>query len=149
MKSSTFGITPASAGKTFPCLRNLNPFRDHPRECGKNKTNLRVLLKKRGSPPRVREKRSNIRTNSLLHRITPASAGKTTGWVKYYEKWEDHPRECGKNFLPASVANGYPGSPPRVREKPQQKPGSRCKFRITPASAGKTLKDPIEIANPD
>ena len=62
-------------------------------------------------------------------RITPASAGKTSN-IDY------------RQILAQ-------GSPPRVREKPCTWLLSPKEPGITPASAGKTLKDPIEIANPD
>ena len=44
---------------------------------------------------------------------------------------------------------GKMGSPPRVREKLRLTHLAYPLNGITPASAGKTLKDPIEIANPD
>ena len=37
------------------------------------------------------------------------------------------------------------GSPPRVREKHQRVTRAHANTRITPACAGKTLKDPNEI----
>ncbi|EHI77355.1 hypothetical protein HMPREF9184_00525 [Streptococcus sp. oral taxon 058 str. F0407] len=62
---------------------------------------------------------------------------------------KDHPRECGKNLIIPFSIMAISGSPPRVREKLVNGRITSSYPGITPASAGKTLKDPIEIANPD
>ena len=62
---------------------------------------------------------------------------------------QDHPRECGKNTIDEGEFLDVLGSPPRVREKLHLLCWLESMSGITPASAGKTLKDPIEIANPD
>ena len=85
----------------------------------------------------------------MSFRITPASAGKTfIKWNIRLYSW-DHPRECGKNWYDLMKVQKMLGSPPRVREKHDQTLFLVRWVGITPASAGKTLKDPIEIANPD
>ena len=98
-----------------------------------------------GSPPRVREKQSEYYRMREQAGITPACAGKTgfrrfesvTGW--------DHPRVCGKNYDNSLDTTWKTGSPPRVREKRKYYDGCCSYFGITPACAGKTLKDPNEI----
>ena len=82
-------------------------------------------------------------------RITPASAGKTKFLQNHFLTFGDHPRECGKNHDLVERSDIKLGSPPRVREKRSDEVEIIDTGRITPASAGKTLKDPIEIANPD
>ena len=56
---------------------------------------------------------------------------------------------CGKNPLLEEAGFEYEGSPPRVREKHLGQFSLTAYHGITPACAGKTLKDPIEIANTD
>ena len=54
--SNKFGITPACAGKTRNVADCWFMGWDHPRVCGKNCNLLTYVLRRRGSPPRVREK---------------------------------------------------------------------------------------------
>ena len=56
---------------------------------------------------------------------------------------------CGKNECIDNDQSVIVGSPPRVREKQLIDKKSPHLPGITPACAGKTLKDPIEITNPD
>ena len=71
--------------------------------------------------------------------ITPACAGKTYIQQFQFKEYEDHPRVCGKNSNGDIIAMPCPGSPPRVREKLLSFEASLLFYRITPASAGKTL----------
>ena len=100
MHRSNLGITPAHAGKTYFLSQFLRLNRDHPRACGEN-TNLETFSgNKKGSPPRMRGKRSQ--RNYLRSRIgiTPAHAGKTfISTLASSISW-DHPRACGENFRP-------------------------------------------------
>ena len=68
----------------------------------------------------MREKREEVASLILKNGITPASAGKTTVGYREDPKLQDHPRECGKNFLGLSPLGVNTG--------------------ITPASAGKTFQ---------
>ncbi len=52
---------------------------------------------------------------------------------------QDHPRECGKNFVNNQCGCMPIGSPPRVREKPLSNLQFFLGLGITPASAGKTF----------
>ena len=136
--NNTYGITPASAGKTLVRLRRVVWTADHPRECGKNCLAKVPFYHLQVSPPRVREKLNHSCLTSLDHRITPASAGKTIVLSCMLKHLKDHPRECGKNFINFSTCYGDLGSPPRVREKPLFLSSVSSTYRITSASAGKT-----------
>ena len=65
----------------------------------------------------MREKLTISLKRLLESGITPASAGKTGGYNANENKEEDHPRECGKNYLAKWGISREQGSPPRVREK--------------------------------
>ena len=97
----------------------------------------------------MREKPYKEEDPFQLWRITPASAGKTLSKAAIDIGYQDHPRECGKNSVLFALVLSNLGSPPRVREKHWSGIIRGTEYGITPASAGKTLKDPIEIANPD
>ena len=99
------GITPASAGKTVIISAFRLTFWDHPRECGKNYHLLQSFLIGLGSPPRVREKLNKLEILKNEMGITPASAGKTDGNGYRGSKFQDHPRECGKNSLSAWISS--------------------------------------------
>ena len=74
---SSFGITPAYAGKrSFPLYRPLNT-QDHPRVCGEKVFVVAVVLNEPGSPPRMRGKATGERARTTKRRITPAYAGKS------------------------------------------------------------------------
>ena len=52
-----------------------------------------------------------------LLRITPADAGKTSGWREVWQKEWDHPRGCGENPVLRLLLRTLLGSPPRMRGK--------------------------------
>ena len=94
--------------------------------CGKNKLKPSTLIPCKGSPPRVREERTDRRIDRTTSRITPACAG-------------DHPRVCGKNFFKSSIRLCAEGSPPRVREELSLSATYYLSVGITPACAGRTI----------
>lgn len=53
---------------------------------------------------------------------------------------------CGKNKSPHALAGQVLGSPPRVQERRLHKDQEMIEKRITPACAGKTLKDPCILS---
>ena len=113
--------------------------------CGKNMASNKGMLTGLGSLPRVREKQSSSPNHYDNLRITPACAGKTDLSVSVlYRAW-DHSRVCGKNNSFFKLSKRLAGSLPRVREKPVDCTNFFLKPRITPACAGKTLKNPNEI----
>ena len=119
-------ITPAGAGKTRQAQPSCLPRRDHPRRCGENVAALISIL--------------------LLVRITPAGAGKTKCKLSQRAFRKDHPRRCGENSILLKLHVAAEGSPPQVRGKLR----ARCRLhdinRITPAGAGKTLKQKRQYA---
>ena len=131
-------ITPACAGKTEKSVESEKPLSDHPRVCGENLDEKLDGLQCVGSPPRVRGKRPDESARRRELRITPACAGKTTTFFRFWLTTTDHPRVCGENhFFAAFVGYGL-GSPPRVRGKPVYQRVDSVSGRITPACAGKT-----------
>ena len=136
------GITPACAGKTFKIGDSMPRGWDHPRMCGKNSISSNEVSHTPGSPPHVREKRNRKYCLNLCSGITPACAGKTKPISTIYFIRRDHPRMCGKNATNTTRAQAILGSPPHVREKRDQSFTLSIVIGITPACAGKTLKNP-------
>ena len=109
--------------------------------CGKNQQYPCFPPQLPGSPPRVREELF-ARTGELnAAGITPACAGRTRGVVSPYIPYSDHPRVCGKNLAPFFCEFLFVGSPPRVREEQSHLYRDTKKIRITPACAGRTVKE--------
>ena len=134
------GITPACAGKSLCGRCTRRGSRDHPRVCGEKVIAVGKKKSGWGSPPRVRGKVDDAETGDLVHRITPACAGKRVTPSLFLVLHRDHPRVCGEK-----EARGWPkeqvwGSPPRVRGKVLIRPETRFGFRITPACAGKSSR---------
>ena len=96
---SSIGITPADAGKTKKLQFAADGMEDHPRGCGENLPSAVISDAAKGSPPRMRGKRTSAAAPGLFSGITPADAGKTytTSLTLNFEK--DHPRGCGENKL--------------------------------------------------
>ena len=111
------GITPAYAGKRPSRLRRDHERRDHPRVCGEKFWRFLSRLPDVGSPPRMRGKALATIGNIAGTGITPAYAGKRTGFGKSAFTKRDHPRVCGEK-LPLRIRSPPPmGSPPRMRGK--------------------------------
>ena len=71
-------------------------------------------------------------------RITPADAGKTSGFSFPFDVYKDHPRRCGENrYVPDRRQRGI-GSPPQMRGKRRKRQFVPVEPGITPADAGKT-----------
>ena len=92
-----YGITPAYAGKTISLPHSSRSARDHPRVCGKDSWAVLSPTRRRGSPPRMRERPFAQCTHKTHIRITPAYAGKTLMARDVAILLEDHPRVCGKD----------------------------------------------------
>ena len=86
--------------------------------------------------------------DTIVQRITPAHAGKTTVAVQQVRHHTDHPRACGENSAYGKVHFLRFGSPPRMRGKPFPLPVPSFASRITPAHAGKTFSLPGSRALP-
>ena len=140
-QSSPLRITPADAGKTGSRSAAPQAARDHPRGCGENAVTLLRDCRRGGSPPRMRGKLPSSIASSILYRITPADAGKTGINTATSSIYWDHPRGCGENQPFAPFVGVYQGSPPRMRGKPIYRKAKKQLQRITPADAGKTMRE--------
>ena len=86
----------------------------------------------------MRGKRAFLNDFTILDRITPAGAGKTTRGAKEYMVAQDHPRRCGENLGLLPLPLRSVGSPPQVRGKLKTVHDLGTAGGITPAGAGKT-----------
>ena len=92
-----------------------------------------------GSPPRVRELLPAFPALRARRGITPACAGITWSLAGFPPPPGDHPRVCG-NYRSNSISKHAPrGSPPRVRELPENTTRTNLFKGITPACAGITF----------
>ena len=126
-------ITPAWAGKSRRCCLPGSPRRDHPRMGGEKTLYSgmqRVVL---GSPPRWRGKDRFLATQSLVLRITPAWAGKSSPLDYTSNLHTDHPRVGGEKAAASTAASSRPGSPPRRRGKGVVFKSRKYGVGITPA----------------
>ena len=78
-------------------------------------------------------------------RITPAYAGKRRLLAGCTGLGEDHPRICGEKPWPAMPPDVGQGSPPHMRGKVLVGPAVPRLGRITPAYAGKRLRDSLKL----
>ena len=137
-------ITPAPAGKTTRVFACISVYGDHPRTCGENSMRSRAKSTPPGSPPHLRGKPLLSLLFSSILRITPAPAGKTKQWILHRLKHRDHPRTCGENLHGEIVEIVAQGSPPHLRGKLSKKLKNQTRKGITPAPAGKTLKNDVD-----
>ena len=79
--------------------------------------------------------------NTMHYRITPAYAGKSTGYSKKRKDNWDHPRLCGEKPQLAFIFHMLEGSPPPMRGKDRYRSLNNKITRITPAYAGKSIAD--------
>ena len=131
-------ITPAPAGKTDLCADICQRNKDHPRTCGENMFSITEKPFKEGSPPHLRGKLCYVLSVTLIKRITPAPAGKTTYLLFYSPDSVDHPRTCGENGKAGELELSKVGSPPHLRGKRYLIYYRHSHGGITPAPAGKT-----------
>ena len=74
-----------------------------------------------GSPPRVRGKGGRVTFTLILSGSTPAYAGKRSVTKPRRTKRTDHPRPCGEKLSTKDFIAPPSGSPPRMREKVEDK----------------------------
>ena len=110
-------ITPACAGKSCPPQAPTFTRQDHPRVCGEKLTARPRPRLIKGSPPRVRGKACRCPPLDTNQRITPACAGKRSGWPAVLSEPRDHPRVCGEKMFGKNSNIQDVGSSPRVRGK--------------------------------
>ena len=94
----------------------------------------------------MRGKDSIDLTGILEGGITPARAGKSIAPNIFRYANRDHPRACGEKSVGDIEKAMQVGSPPRVRGKETVMKEIDLLSGITPARAGKRLKDPSNQA---
>ena len=92
-----------------------------------------------GSPPPMRGKGYTLSILPILHRITPAYAGKRTNECGNSNIYQDHPRLCGEKGGFPHLLNRELGSPPPMRGKAPDAVADTPRSGITPAYAGKSI----------
>ena len=127
------GITPAWAGKSRTSTGSCHFWEDHPRMGGEKPVAMHSLTTKAGSPPRGRGKDRFLATQSLVLRITPAWAGKSSPLDYTSNLHTDHPRVGGEKAAASTAASSRPGSPPRRRGKGVVFKSRKYGVGITPA----------------
>ncbi len=132
-------ITPACAGKRDCAVWRRAAFWDHPRVCGEETVAQVEAGVTQGSPPRVRGREIQQKSQSQKRRITPACAGKSGITSHPKPPQRDHPRVCGEERLAGLAEIDEEGSPPRVRGRELPMINLAGLKRITPACAGKRL----------
>ena len=131
-------ITPASAGSTACPAGCPGSAADHPRVGGEHEDPILFKTVHDGSPPRRRGAHQHADGALAALRITPASAGSTTGPPPLRSPCTDHPRVGGEHGADVDQAEAADGSPPRRRGARAADRAAEADQRITPASAGST-----------
>ena len=90
------GITPAYAGKRYRSRYSRNRTQDHPRLCGEKLERAGCKMCRKGSPPPMRGKVLQQSVRKPHSGITPAYAGKSSGYGLPAARLRDHPRLCGE-----------------------------------------------------
>ena len=132
------GITPAWAGKSLSGLKKGPAFKDHPRMGGEKRRLSECAQWAEGSPPHGRGKGLLRRVWLLPLGITPAWAGKRSGWLTVQSGPRDHPRMGGEKRQAQRFSVRRIGSPPHGRGKVSVQPNKKERMGITPAWAGKS-----------
>ncbi len=136
------GIIPADAGSTRFCSSARDLMRDHPRGCGEHQPARRVRKSFTGSSPRMRGALHAARHDEACRGIIPADAGSTPGPDGSAARSRDHPRGCGEHGSPWLTNTAQPGSSPRMRGAPADRPVRPPIPGIIPADAGSTRSWP-------
>ena len=136
-----WGITPAYAGKRTPKWPCFPRKWDHPRVCGEKRSCHQPECLRPGSPPRMRGKVSVFSLPPTTFGITPAYAGKSFLMFLRSGLLRDHPRVCGEKGSRIFQDPAGMGSPPRMRGKGACTASPAVSNGITPAYAGKSLKN--------
>ena len=92
-------ITPAYAGKSSVVFSESLNIEDHPRLCGEKDLLPWFTDPPLGSPPPMRGKGLLRYGNVDVHGITPAYAGKSSGFHRFFLLSGDHPRLCGEKLV--------------------------------------------------
>ena len=134
------GSPPPMRGKAHKA--SMTPHRSGitPAYAGKSSEKVESTVIAAGSPPPMRGKGSTLAVVVLVGRITPAYAGKSVSVSCFFSCSRDHPRLCGEKhpLLPPPFHDV--GSPPPMRGKDHQENAHRTAEGITPAYAGKSVR---------
>ena len=140
-RASMYRITPACAGKSNKFLTRFSTEKDHPRMCGEKESVNDGTAIRAGSPPRMRGKGPARGWRSIQKGITPAHAGKSPRALRRPGGRRDHPRTCGEKWVMVRIVTEFWGSPPHMRGKGRFEVFISKPLGITPAHAGKSLRD--------
>ena len=135
------GLIPAHAGKTRPCVSDLEAPAAHPRSRGENVEVDGAKKLRLGSSPLTRGKPSPPISSRTVRGLIPAHAGKTTQGSHHHADTRAHPRSRGENDLYLTKAERRAGSSPLTRGKPCSPSSSVIVAGLIPAHAGKTTFD--------
>ena len=136
-----FRITPACAGKSHRPGSDGPRQWDHPRVRGEKGAGTPTQEVGAGSPPRARGKVLLDTPKGQKKRITPACAGKSAPEHHAKRRHTDHPRVRGEKRIRTARPRVGWGSPPRARGKACACSGGPALDGITPACAGKRLRN--------
>ena len=128
-------------GKDLWIYRLTRSYRITPAYAGKSDLGRKNKSDRMGSPPPMRGKVDSYTIGVPVIRITPAYAGKRTFEPLYRSNHQDHPRLCGEKPHSDIIVLGSSGSPPPMRGKVPDSRVILCKKGITPAYAGKRLRN--------
>ena len=138
-------ITPAYAGTTFSYIVVVYFHQDHPRLRGDHSSPGDGRDALAGSPPLTRGPRVPPDKAPRAMGITPAYAGTTKASEMMSDDTQDHPRLRGDHEGTGQGTQSSPGSPPLTRgPRISRNRRWRCP-RITPAYAGTTHRDCVDV----
>ena len=140
----TAGITPACAGKRYNSFGKYKYRRDHPRMRGEKTACSVAPTIFMGSPPHARGKAQQLWIRGVQGGITPACAGKSRRISDPSDRKRDHPRMRGEKLPEPCSFPGCQGSPPHARGKVAGALNIPKTDGITPACAGKSLRDMVD-----
>ena len=136
--SSSSGLIPAHAGKTWTAYCPIPSKRAHPRSRGENHPIPANWSAQWGSSPLTRGKLAVRDHLTELVRLIPAHAGKTCCSIMWGRNFPAHPRSRGENKPVWPDMSEAEGSSPLTRGKLRQSRASGLASGLIPAHAGKT-----------
>ena len=127
---------PACAGNSPSISAPTKTRTVHPRVCGEQVPDTRLIWQDGGSSPRVRGTGDRRHREDRRHRFIPACAGNSECRTARMPSPAVHPRVCGEQALIAYVLHRAFGSSPRVRGTGAPIPPPQALARFIPACAG-------------
>ena len=139
------GITSACAEQTVKAESGGHGTRDHLRVCGADLGLVERQHHMRGSPPRVRSRRTDRADGRRSGGITSACAEQTGPNSVGLGPRPDHLRVCGADRFQLADLASMRGSPPRVRSRHRGHARQWSADGITSACAEQTDGDPTKL----